>query len=150
MEALLYRIAVARRGSGSAEPLPLDRILVARKEIRRIIRAENFGVDPEFVSKNRALHEFLMKVYKALRVGREFISEMGGELARDTGRKVHSDHLINAFQVKYQGLHTAMTKLRDHYRQFGDVHQKWVSLVKSRYEAYGPLLERVLQRDKDQ
>lgn len=100
-------------------------------------------VDPEFGKKNPELHRFLMGVYKALQKGREIFEKLPEPMSPVVSAS--TDELMRRFRTAYRALEESMHQLRDYYRDHGHIADKWVQLVKLRFEDYLPVYKQVTQ-----
>lgn len=119
------------------------RSLLARKALRdQAGKFALYDVDPQFGKKNPELHKFLMRVHRLLKEGEEFYREVP-EDPEGNLPAAPRDPVKYKFQSVYRDLKEGMKKLRDHYRNYGNIQDKWVKLLRKRFSEFMPVFNRL-------
>lgn len=129
------------------------RSFLAREALlRQVGKYALHDVDPQFGKKNPNLHKFLMRVHHMLQEGKNFYEDVPEDPEGDIPAAPR-DPVKYKFQSVYRALQEGMSKLRDHYRHYGEVHDKWVKLLQKRFKDFVPVYNRMTenraQRDED-
>jgi len=118
----------------------MDQVLKAQAP-----KLAKYKPDKSFCTEHPDLHKFLMRVYGVLQDTEDMYEEipMDPEQVYPAPR----DPILRSFQSAYRSLKEAMDKLKEHFHNFGDVHDKWISLIQKRYTEFMPVYH-ALQEQK--
>ena len=123
--------------SGSRDPRPAQSFAVEALK-SGASKLSKYKPDPQFGAKNPEVHRFLMRVHKLLKEGEDLYQEIPEDPLGNLPIPP-KDPVMYDFQDAYRSLKEAMEQLKEHYQSYGEVADKWVTILRQRFVEYVPI-----------